>query len=407
MQSQSTPDNSASEAMLAARVAFLQISDEDCRRVRALAPAFQAVTRQFVERFYSHLLAEPATAGFLTNPELVERLKQKQKQYFDSLLKCELDGQYVDERRRVGLAHALIELEPQWFLGAYNQFIQYCFRYFSEHATANLDEYVESTLSLLKLILLDIGLTLDAYFARSTEQLSSALELLARSNAELKEFALLVTHDLKTPLGTVAALCEEFLDEFGEQVPAAGRELIEAARSQTMKTSHMVEDLLSMSEAVARPEQRRQIAIRTVLDEVLEQLRPEIEARNVRVVVPDRMPEVYVHPGRLREVFTNLVSNAVKFLDKQPGLVQISAERKRDQCILCVADNGPGIAESDRIKIFVPFQRLPQHRGHAGSGLGLHFVQTIVNEQGGEVWVESTVGEGSRFFVSLPAAKRS
>ena len=401
----STP-GASSEAILATRKVFLQISEDDCQRVRALTTAFKTFADEFVDRFYSHLLSEPGTASFLTDPEQVERLKAKQKKYFESLLRCQLDGNYVEERRRIGLAHALIGLEPQWFLGAYNQYIQHCFRYFAEHATPDFNEYVESTLSLLKLILLDIGLTLDAYFSQSTEQLRSALHLLEKSNSELREFAHLVSHDLKTPLGTVTALCEEFLDEFGDEVPQEGRALIEAARSRTMRTSRMVNELLSMSEAAARPEQRSHVSIRGLLDEVLEQLRPEIEARDVQVAVPDQFPEVYGHPGRLREVFYNLLSNAVKFLDKEPGTVRVSVEQKGDEHVFSVADNGPGIAESEQAKIFAPFQRLSHHRDHEGSGLGLYFVRNIVEEQGGRVWVESTVGDGSKFYVSLPATKK-
>ena len=102
-----------------------------------------------------------------------------------------------------------------------------------------------------KLLLLDMGLAQDLYFARSTELLRTALRLLAKSNVELKEFADLASHDLKTPLATVASLCEEFLDEFGPQVPAEGRGLIEAARSKTLKLGRMIDEvLLEISEAV-------------------------------------------------------------------------------------------------------------------------------------------------------------
>jgi signal transduction histidine kinase len=103
-------------------------------------------------------------------------------------------------------------------------------------------------------------------------------------------------------------------------------------------------------------------------------------------------------------VFYQLLSNAVKFMDKEPGVVRVSVERAENEYVFCVADNGPGIAESDQRRVFAPFQRLPQHRHQPGSGLGLYFVRRIIEERGGRVWVESRVGEGSKFYVAIPVA---
>ncbi len=398
----SSADGGSAADVLATRQAFLQIDAADRERVRALAPAFRAFADEFVERFYSHLFAFPATAEFLQDPELVARLKGLQKQYFESLVDADLTPEYVEGRRRIGQAHAEVGLEPQWFLGAFNQYIQHCFGYFAALPGQELGPYVAGTLSLLKFILLDIGLSLDAYFARSTEQLRRALELFEQSNTELREFAYLASHDLKTPLATVAGLCEEFLDEFGSAVPAEARGLIEAARSRTMRMKGMIDDLLAMSASAAQPIQRAHVSSRSLLDDVLDRIRLEIGERPIRLEVPDRMPDIYTHPGRFREVFYQLLSNAVKFMDKESGVVRVTAARLGDEHIFCVADTGPGISEPDQRKIFAPFQRLPQHRDQPGSGLGLYFVRRMIEQRGGRVWVESTPGEGSKFYVTIP-----
>jgi signal transduction histidine kinase len=365
---------------------------------------FRLFEEEFVERFYAHLQNHHETAAFLTDPNLVARLKQTQREYFRSLLDAKLTPAYVEERRRIGMAHAAVGLEPQWFLGAFNQYVQLCFRYFATRPS-DLDKYVDTTLSLLKFILLDIGLALDAYFTQITGQLKTALELVAQSNAALKEYAQLVSHDLKTPIATVAGLCEEFLDEFGSQVSSDARALIEAAQARSMKMSRLIDELFAISEAAAQPSQRSRVSTRVVLDEVLERLRPEIGTKAIEVRVSDQLPDVFAHAGRLREVFYNLLSNAVKYTDKEPGIIRITAERSGDEQVFCVADNGPGIPDSDRAKIFAPFRRLPHHRQRPGSGLGLYFVKTIVEEQGGRVWIESQVGVGSSFYVAMPAVK--
>jgi signal transduction histidine kinase len=398
-------DESSPEDVLAARRAFLQITEEDRRRVQGLSPAFRTFVDEFVERFYAHLFAFPATAGLLQDPELVARLKTLQKRYFESLIEADLRSDYVENRRRIGHAHAEVGLEPQWFLGAFNQYVQHCFGYFASLPGQDVHEYSAATLSLMKFIFLDIGLALDAYFARSTEQLRTALALYDQSNAELREFAHLVSHDLKTPLATVSGLCEEFLDEFGSTVPAEARQLIEAARNRTMKTKGLIDELLSMSESAGQPAQRARVSMRSLLDEVLDWVRLEIGDRTIHVEVPDQMPEIYTHPERFREVFRQLLSNAVKFMDKEPGSVRVTVEQVGDEHVFCVADNGPGVAESDQDRIFAPFQRLPQHRNQPGSGLGLYFVRRIVEEKGGRVWVQSKLGEGSRFYVALPIHK--
>jgi signal transduction histidine kinase len=397
------PNDSAAD-VLATRAAFLQITASDCERVRALGPKFRAFADEFVERFYAHLFSHPQTAAFLKDPELVARLKRTQKQYFESLVEGRLDAAYVDERRRIGMAHAAAGLEPQWFLGAFNQYVQHCFRYFAQH-DRDLEDYVESTLSLLKFIVLDVGLALDAYFARTTEQLRTALELLAQSNAALKEYAQLVSHDLKTPLATVAGLCEECLDEFGAQVPDEARRMIDQARSRTMKMKGMIDELFAISEAAAKPSQRSRVSMRGLIDDVLERLRLELGPREIEIIVPDQLPDVYAHPGRIREVFYHLLSNAVKYMDKEPGSIRLTTELRGTNQVFCVSDNGPGIGEEDLAKIFAPFRRLQQHRDRPGSGLGLYFVKTIVEEQGGRVWADSTLGEGSRFYVALPTEK--
>ena len=393
--------------VLAQRRAFLEISDADVEQVRGLAGLFDSFLDGYVEQFYAHLVAHPVTASFLTDAHLVARLKQAQKRYLESLLRARLDADYVVDRQRIGQVHADVGLEPSWFLGAYNQYLQYTFRQFAAHCEGDLGCYVEGTLALLKLLLLDMGLALDPYFARSTEHLRTASRLLAKSNVELKEFADLASHDLKTPLATVASLCEEFLDEFGPQVPAEGRGLIEAARSKTLKLGRMIDELLEISEAGTQTQtnQRVPVAMRPLVDEVLERLRPEIEGRSIQISVPDHLPEIYAHPGRLREVFYHVLSNAVKFMDKEAGTIRLGVEAANGEYIFCISDNGPGIAEADLPQIFAPFRRLPQHRNKPGSGLGLYFVKTFVEDQGGRVWVESRVGEGTQFYIALPAER--
>jgi signal transduction histidine kinase len=132
------------------------------------------------------------------------------------------------------------------------------------------------------------------------------------------------------------------------------------------------------------------------------------EGRPVRLHLPERPPRVWADPLRLREVFANLVSNAVRYLDKEPGRVEVSCRPDGAAYAFCVADNGPGIPAAVRERLFQPFVRGPAAQGRPeGTGLGLYFVRTIIEQGGGRVWVESSPGQGSRFWFTVPGQPRA
>ncbi len=381
------------------RMRFLDITKADAARVQPLLAHFREFADQFVEEFYRHLFAFDETAQFLKDPDLVVRLKRSQQEHLESMLEASWDQAYVQQRLRVGNAHAESGIEPQFFLGAYNQYIQRFVRYLA--ADRHVEEpLLEQVLSLVKVILFDIGLTLDAYFLHSTERLRSALDMLLKSNTELRHFAQLTSHDLKTPLATVANLCDEALDEFRSEMPEGACHLIEAAKQRTYRMSAMIDELLAVTSDEAM-ESTEELSSVTVLEEALERVKPVLAQKGIIVQVAEGLPRVWGNRVRLREAFYNLLSNAAKFTDTRPGRIWVGFQANDQQCVFEIADNGPGIPREELERIFVPFRRLPAHRDRPGSGLGLYFTKNLIEQQGGKVWAESEVGQGSRFFVQL------
>ncbi len=127
------------------------------------------------------------------------------------------------------------------------------------------------------------------------------------------------------------------------------------------------------------------------------------EGRDVKLVLPDKAPRVWADAVQLREAFANLIANAVNYLDKEPGRVEATWSEDGDFCVFCVADNGPGVPDVIRDRLFEPFVRGPGAAGQRpGTGLGLYFVRTVVEQAGGRVWVESVRAEGSRFYFTVP-----
>ena len=391
----------ASGDRLESRLAFLGLNYEDAERLRNLAPLFQQYADQFVERFYEHLFAFPESANFLQDPQRVERLKQWQRAHFETLLDAFWNEEYVERRIRVGFTHAEVGVQPQYFLGAYNQYLQCCVPQFAAMLKTNDPGSLDWILSLFKVVLLDIGLTLDAYFAQSTHNLRDALDMFWQANTELRRFAQLTSHDLKTPLATVANLCDEALDEFGKQMPPEARDLIQQAKDGTFRMSRLIDELLSSAVDSSASDWNMEVDTTTVLDEAIQRVQPTLAKKQIDLQRPKKLPQVWGNKVRLREAFYNVLSNAAKFIDKSPGRITIEVQSDERDATISIRDNGPGIPLQELERIFVPFRRLADHRDVPGSGLGLYFTKSLIEAEGGRVWVESAMGEGSCFHLRI------
>jgi signal transduction histidine kinase len=383
------------------QLAYLEIGPADRMRLQQIAPILSACSAEFVEVFYRHLFEFQETAQFLQNPVLVDRLKQAQQLHLESMLQADWNQAYVEHRHRVGDVHAQVGISPRMFLGAYNQYLQFCFRRLAVDADPRIREFAETSLSLLKTVFFDIGLTLDAYFQHATENLQQALDMLSHVNTELRQFAQLTSHDLKTPLGTVVNLCDEALDEFGPQMPPAARDLIAAAKNRAYRMSQTIDELLASALTSQEADESETFSSELIIDQAIETVRPLLEKKEIELTITRPLPWVCGSPVKVREAFYNLFSNAAKFIDKRPGQIAVTARVEGKNCVFCVADNGSGIPAEDLQRIFFPFRRLPHHRNEPGSGLGLYFTKSLIEQQSGQIWVESEVGQGSRFYVLL------
>jgi signal transduction histidine kinase len=392
---------------LARRLGFLQINEADRQRLRELAPQLKSYAADFVETFYRHLFAFEETARFLQDPALVARLKESQQSHLESMLEADWNEGYVERRYRVGDVHAQVGISPQIFLGGYNQYLQFCMRQLASHVDAPTRVYAEQMQSLQKAVFLDIGLTLEAYFIQATQSLRQALDLVYKANSELRQFAQLTSHDLKTPLATMANLCDEALDEFGSEMPAEAAKLIESARTRAFRMSATIDELLSSTMSLHADEEQDEVSSEQAMAEAIDQIRPLLDQKKIKLTVAEGLPRVLGDHVRIREVFYNLLSNAAKFSDKLQGRITIGCATRDDECIFSIADNGTGIPAEELARVFVPFRRLPAHREIPGSGLGLYFAKTMVEQQSGRIWVESELGKGSCFYVLLKRADAS
>ncbi|HTN77069.1 MAG TPA: HAMP domain-containing sensor histidine kinase, partial [Pirellulaceae bacterium] len=292
-------------------------------------------------------------------------------------------------------------IEPEFFLGSYQLYLSFYLQRLEEQTSTNRHMFTQQVQSLVKAVMLDIGLTLDAYFSRLTDDLRQALDMYWRANAELRQFAQLASHDLKTPLATVANLCEEVLDEFRQEMPKEACDLIERAKQRSYKMSHMIDDLLAATLTQPGTDRLSAVPLDEVLADVIDRLQSTIAEKEVTLTLPEQLPSVLGNRPRLCEALYNLISNAVKFVNVQAATVTIGIAESAHETVISIIDNGPGVPPEELERIFNPFRRMPQHRALPGSGLGLYFTKSLVEQQGGRVWAESSVSGGGRFFVAL------
>jgi len=219
---------------------------------------------------------------------------------------------------------------------------------------------------------------------------------------EFSEFLLHVSHDLSTALRAVRAHTDLLLrDREAAQAPSL-EERLGFIADGARRIDLLADGIASYSIALQIQEGSFQlIPVDVLLRTVLAKLDQELRA-NAASVTYDKLPRVSGNPDLLMEVFANLLRNALCHRGSAPPLIRITAERRVDEWLFAVRDNGPGVETAYLERIFQPFVRL-QGKRHAGPGLGLAICRVIVERHGGRIWAESEAGAGSAFLFTLPA----
>jgi len=229
----------------------------------------------------------------------------------------------------------------------------------------------------------------------------SAAELLRQSNEDLERFAYAASHDLQEPLRTIASYVQLLQLRYQHRLDSEADEFIDFVIGAVQRMVRLLQDLLEYSRIGHENEPPRPVRTDAVLRDVIGNLQAAIEETGA-TVVHDPLPTLTTDPGRLGQVFQNLISNALKFRNAVPPQVHISAEQRNGEWVFAVRDNGLGFNPEYAHKLFIIFQRL-HGREYSGTGVGLAICKRIIERHGGRIWAESKMGEGSTFYFSLPA----
>jgi len=238
---------------------------------------------------------------------------------------------------------------------------------------------------------------------RAAEALAEKARELARSNADLEQFAYVASHDLQEPLRMVGSYTQLLATRYKEKLDADGRDFIGFALGGVTRMRDLIEGLLAYSRAGSRPRAVRMTDCETILEHTLANLRVAI-AESGAVVTRDPLPAVVGDDVLLGQLFDNLLRNAIKFRGPNRPELHVGAVRNGGDWVFSVRDNGIGLDPSYADRIFVIFERLHAGDEYAGTGIGLAVCKKIVEGLGGTIWVESELGAGSTFAFTIAAA---
>ena len=260
-----------------------------------------------------------------------------------------------------------------------------------------------------------------------TVELETANRELHVANRELEAFGDSVSHDLRAPLRTIDGLLHVVQEDFGADVPPEARRHIEAISAQASRMSELIEDMLRLSRLGREPLQKRAVDMRGLVQEVVGELRAAEEPRSLDIRIGE-LPEVQADPSLLRQVWVNLVANALKFTRRREhALIEIGgAERAADKIegpegarrgmgpsngrdpgwvehkLYFIRDNGAGFDPRRAERMFGIFQRLHAAKDFEGTGVGLSIARRIIERHGGSIWAEGEPDRGAAFHFTLP-----
>lgn len=234
------------------------------------------------------------------------------------------------------------------------------------------------------------------------KELKETMDRLIRSNKELERFAYVSSHDLQEPLRMVTLFSQLLEKRYKDKLDKDANEFIEYIVEGSQRMKQLIDDLLEYSRVDSQAKEFENVNLENVLDNVLTNLSISIVEYNV-TISHDPLPVVNGDKNQLMQVFQNLVINAIKFHGQNTPEINIHVQKKENEWIFAVEDNGIGIDVKHQKQIFEVFKRLQHNRDeYPGSGIGLSITQKIIIHHGGRIWVESELGKGSTFYFTIP-----
>jgi signal transduction histidine kinase len=233
----------------------------------------------------------------------------------------------------------------------------------------------------------------------SRKQLQKVNSDYATVNNELKEFAYIVSHDLKAPLRAISQLTHWISEDYSAAFDAEGKMQMDLIIQRVKRMDGLIDGILRYSRLGRVREKAESLDLNILVKEVIDTI---ASGEDVKVTIENKLPVILRDSIRMEQVFQNLIGNAIKYTDKGESIIRVGCVEDETSWTFSVADNGPGIESQYHEKIFQIFQTLTPRDERESTGIGLALVKKIIGIYGGSVWLESEAGCGTTFFFTLP-----
>jgi len=237
---------------------------------------------------------------------------------------------------------------------------------------------------------------------RAEASLKKVLLDLSRSNRDLEQFAYVASHDLQEPLRMVSSYVKLLERRYKGKLDGDADDFINFAVDGAVRMQGLINDLLLFSRVHTRGKEFEFTDFKDVLATATNNLRMQID-ENEAIITHDPLPTIMVDRAQITQVLQNLISNGIKFhRDEESPRVHVSAMENDDEWTISVQDNGIGIESQYYDRLFIIFQRLNEKGKYPGTGIGLAICKRIIERHNGRIWLESELGTGSTFYISIP-----
>ncbi|MBF2066135.1 MAG: GHKL domain-containing protein [Calothrix sp. C42_A2020_038] len=232
----------------------------------------------------------------------------------------------------------------------------------------------------------------------SQDKMLVLLKEIKSANKELNDFAYVVSHDLKAPLRGITSLSEWLLTDYADKFDEEGKKMVNLLISRVQRLHNLIDDILKYSRVGRSKIEKSQVNLNKAVTEIIESLNPP---ENIKIEILTELPTLYCDKTRIQQLFQNLISNAIKFINKPQGIIKLNCIEQDQYWQFSITDNGIGIESQHFDKIFLLFQKLTSLQDSESTGVGLALVKKIVELHDGKVWVESELGKGSTFLFTI------
>lgn len=239
------------------------------------------------------------------------------------------------------------------------------------------------------------------------EKYRNLSEELQQTNKELEHFNWISSHDMREPLRMIAIYSQKLFKKYIEAIDEEGQNALTVILDNVKRMNRLINSVLEYSSLGRIDLSLRKVNCMHLISNVIKELQADVDSSAAKIEFENIPDEISCDPGLMNDVFLNLIHNAIKFRSERPLEIHISAEKQENNWQFAIKDNGIGISEKYKEKIFVILQKLQPHEDQSGTGIGLAVVKKIVEMHGGKIWVESQPGNGATFYFTLPVLEEN